>query len=61
MGAWFCIVCDETGQSERFDLEARKHTDATGHGTTTSHHPPLALKDCIDEVRAQLAAREKRD
>jgi hypothetical protein len=58
MGAWFCIVYPATGQSERFDLEARKHTDATGHATVTSHRDPVPLAKCIEEVRAQLAARE---
>jgi hypothetical protein len=36
MGAWYCVVCTDTGQGERFDLDARKHEAATGHGTVTS-------------------------
>ena len=56
-GAWFCIVCDDTGAGAKFDLEARKHTETTGHATTTSHHPPVALAQCIEEVRQQLANR----
>jgi hypothetical protein len=57
-GAWFCMVCDETGQSEKFDLEARKHTDATGHGTVTSSRAPVPLALCIEEVRKRLEKRE---
>jgi hypothetical protein len=60
--AWFCLVCDDTGAGERADREAEKHTKTTGHATTTSHHPPIALAQCIDEVRVQLeAVRRKRD
>lgn len=59
-GAWFCLVCTDTGAGPKFDLEARKHTEATGHGTTTSHHPPIALSQCVDEVRDALQRREGR-
>jgi hypothetical protein len=57
MSAWFCIVCDATGESEWFDIEARKHTDETGHGTVTSSRAPVPLAKCIEEVRQQLENR----
>jgi hypothetical protein len=57
MGSWFCLVCEATGESVKFDLEARKHTDATGHGTVASHRDPAPLGQCIEEVRRQLASR----
>jgi hypothetical protein len=33
--SWRCLVCDAHGDGARSDLEARKHGDATKHGTTT--------------------------
>ena len=57
MGAWFCLVCTDTGQSERFDRDAEAHTKATGHGTASSHRDPVPLRECIDEVRRQLNER----
>jgi hypothetical protein len=59
LGSWFCLVCDASGEGPRFDLEARKHTDATRHTTTTSHRDPVPLRQCIDEVRAQLQAKRE--
>lgn len=35
-GAWYCLICTDTGAGPKFDREAEKHTQATGHGTTTS-------------------------
>lgn len=57
MGSWFCMACDESGQSARFDKDAEKHTKATGHGTVTSHRDPAPLAACIAEVRQQLEKR----
>jgi hypothetical protein len=57
MGAWFCMECTETGQSERFDKDAEKHTKTTGHGTVTSHRDPVPLSKCIEDVRQQLENR----
>lgn len=59
MGSWFCLVCDSSGQSVKFDLEARKHTETTTHATTTSHRDPVPLKQCIDEFRVQLEAKRR--
>lgn len=44
LGSWFCMVCDESGQSERFDREAEAHTKATRHGTVTSHRDTFASR-----------------
>lgn len=60
MGSWFCMVCPESGESERFDKDAEKHTKSTGHGTVTSHRDPAPLAACIAEVRQQLEKRRGR-
>lgn len=33
--AWSCLECPESGTGPDSDLAARKHGDASGHGTTT--------------------------
>ena len=33
--AYACLVCKETGTDPGADLAARKHTEQTGHATTT--------------------------
>lgn len=34
--AWTCLDCNADGHGAKADLEARKHTESTGHVTTTA-------------------------
>ena len=42
IGTWHCWGCEQTGEGTQKEVEraAQKHTDTTGHATSTHYGPP---------------------
>lgn len=57
--AWRCMTCEERGEGKTADLEARKHTDDTGHLTTTCVTRSTVLERKVLDPIAQARAEER--